>query len=184
MDILRSPTLPCEVPPRTRLSRHSFIRKCVQWHPSDGCNSPRWVRSPTSAIRSARQTVRKQGCGAASAGVRTATPRSLAQTVVHFDRRTSRWCPQGRGWVAAGRACEAARSAGLGARARSALRHLTRCRCLTTASAASGGSSATGPRVRAPQCSRCTHRPPHRSARRLPSLGLACADRRGLDCRP
>ena len=82
--------------------------------------------------------------------------RSLAETVVHLGR-ISHWCLQGRAWAAAGRACEATRSAGLGARARTrALRDLTRCACSTTTSAASGGSCATGPRDRAPQCSRCT----------------------------
>jgi hypothetical protein len=80
--------------------------------------------------------------------------RGLAQPAVHRNRRPPPWCPQGRGWAAAGRACEATRSTGLAARARSALRALTRCTCLTTASAASGGSCATGPRARAPQCSR------------------------------
>ena len=43
------------------------------------------------------------------------------------------------------RACEAPSSAGFGARARSALRALTRCVCPTTVSAANGGSYATGP---------------------------------------
>ena len=52
------------------------------------------------------------------------------------------------------RACEAPSSAGFGARARSALRALTRCVCSTTVSAASGGSYATGPRGRAAQGSR------------------------------
>ena len=80
--------------------------------------------------------------------------RGLAQPTVRRDHRPPPWCPQGRGWAAAGRACEATRSTGLVARARSALRALTRCTCLTTASAASGGSCATGPRARAPQCSR------------------------------
>ena len=43
------------------------------------------------------------------------------------------------------RACEAPSSAGFGARARSALRALTRCVCSTTVSAANGVSYATGP---------------------------------------
>ena len=135
------------------------------------------------AVRKA-QTVPRTGCVpahllAVSYSPRHWPARSLAETVVHLVRRTSRWCPQGRAWAAAGRACEATRSAGLGARARTrALRELTRCRCLTTTSVASGGSSATGPRGRAPQCSRCTHRPPHRSARRLPRPGLARTDSR------
>jgi len=80
--------------------------------------------------------------------------RGLAQPTVLRDHRPPPWCPQGRDWAAAGRACEATRSTGLVARARSALRALTRCTCLTTASAASEGSCATGPRARAPQCSR------------------------------
>ena len=49
------------------------------------------------------------------------------------------------------RACEALRSTGFVARARSALRELTRCVCSTTVSAANGGSYATGPQARAPQ---------------------------------
>ena len=52
------------------------------------------------------------------------------------------------------RACEAPSSAGFGARARSALRDLTRRACSTTVSAANGGSCATGPRARAAQGSR------------------------------
>ena len=52
------------------------------------------------------------------------------------------------------RACEAPSSAGFGARARSALRELTRRACSTTVSAANGGSCATGPRARAAQGSR------------------------------
>jgi len=52
------------------------------------------------------------------------------------------------------RACGAPSSAGFGARARSALRALTRCVCSTTVSAANGGSYATGPRARAAQGSR------------------------------
>ncbi len=47
------------------------------------------------------------------------------------------------------RACEAPSSTGCGARARSALRGLTRRACSTTVSAANGGSCATGPRTRA-----------------------------------
>ena len=49
------------------------------------------------------------------------------------------------------RACEAPSSTGFGARARSALRELTRRACSTTVSAAHGGSCATGPRTRAAQ---------------------------------
>ena len=52
------------------------------------------------------------------------------------------------------RACEAPSSTGFGARARSALRQLTRCVCPTAVSAANGGSCATGPRTRAAQGSR------------------------------
>ena len=54
-------------------------------------------------------------------------------------------------------------------RARSALRDLTRCVCSTAASA---GSYATGPQTRAPQGSRCTHRPPRRSAAACPGATL------------
>ena len=83
-----------------------------------------------------------------------------------------------RHWPA--RSLAATRSEGLVARVRTrTLRHLTRSIGSTTASAASGGRYAAGPRDRAPQCSRCTHRPPHRSARRQPSHGLAGARFRG-----
>ena len=52
------------------------------------------------------------------------------------------------------RASEAPSSAGFGARARSALRELTRRACSTAVSAANGGSCATGPRTRAAQGTR------------------------------
>ena len=56
--------------------------------------------------------------------------------------------------LCARRGLQGTSSARFGARARSALRQLTRCVCLTTVSAANGGSYATGPRTRAAQGSR------------------------------
>ena len=52
------------------------------------------------------------------------------------------------------RACEAPSRTGFGARARSALPDLTRCRCLSAVSAANAASSATGPGARASQGTR------------------------------
>ena len=105
--------------------------------------------------------------------------RSLAEPTVHFLRRTSRWCPQGRGWAAAGRACAATRSGGLVAARASALRQLTRCVCLSAVSAANVASYVTGHKTEHRSAVAAQRRPPHRSARRQPSLGLASADCRG-----
>ena len=69
-------------------------------------------------------------------------------------------------------ACEAPRSAGCVAARASALRHLTRRVCLSAVSAANVASYATGPRARASQGSRCTHRPPRRSAAACPGAPL------------
>ena len=105
--------------------------------------------------------------------------RGLAETAAHLDRRTSRWCLQGWGWAAAGRACEATRSGGLVAARASALRQLTRCVCLSAVSAANVASYATGHKTEHRSAVAAQRRPPHRSARRQPSLGLASADCRG-----
>ena len=102
--------------------------------------------------------------------------RGLAEKSDPLDRRTPRWCSQGRGWAAAGRACSAARSTGLVAARASELRQLTRCVCL---SAANGGSSATGHKTEHRSAVAAQRRPPHRSARRWPSLGLARKGCRG-----
>ncbi len=58
---------------------------------------------------------------------------------------------QGCGWAPPAAHGEAPRSTGLAARARSALRELTRRDCSSTANAGSGASSAAGLQVRAPQ---------------------------------
>ena len=105
--------------------------------------------------------------------------RSLAEPTVHLLRRTSRWCPQGRGWAAAGRACAATRSGGLEAARASAFRQLTRCVCLSAVSAANVASYATGHKTEHRSAVAVQRRPRHRSARRQPSPGLARADCRG-----
>ena len=136
-------------------------------------NRMRQIRARSTRVRAPTQTLRSS-----PSHTHPGTGRPAALPRRHCTSRP-RWrrCPQGRGWAAAGRACEATRSRGLVARVRTrTLRDLTRSIGSTIASAASGGRYAAGPRARAPQCSRCTHRPPHRSARRLPSHGLASAN--------
>ena len=83
-----------------------------------------------------------------------APPAALRATASVFVETHTTTCPATRHPGRAQRACEAPSSAGFGARARSALRALTRCVCSTTVSAANGGSYATGPRARAAQGSR------------------------------
>ena len=78
-----------------------------------------------------------------------AAPAALPATAGVFDgAHATNACATGHPGGAQ-RACEAPSSTGCGARARSALRQLTRCVCPTTVSAANGGSCATGPRARA-----------------------------------
>ena len=105
--------------------------------------------------------------------------RSLAETAVHIDHRLPPWCPQGRGWAAAGRACAATRSGGLVAARASALRQLTRCVCLSAVSAANVASYVTGHKTEHRSAVAAQRRPRHRSARRQPSPGLARKDCRG-----
>ena len=105
--------------------------------------------------------------------------RSLAETAVHLDHRLPPWSPQGRGWAAAGRACGSARSTGLVAARASALRQLTRWVCLSAVSAANVASNATGHKTEHRSAVAAQRRPPHRSARRQPSLGLARKGCRG-----
>ena len=71
------------------------------------------------------------------------------------------------------RACEAPSSTGFGARARSALRELTRRACSTTVSAANEGSCATGPRTRAAQGSRSAAKTASHARRALPGCPVA-----------
>ena len=71
------------------------------------------------------------------------------------------------------RACEAPSSTGFGARARSALRELTRRACSTTVSVANEGSCATGPRTRAAQGSRSAAKTASPARRALPGCPVA-----------
>ena len=83
-----------------------------------------------------------------------APPAALPATVSVFDVPPATTGPATGHPGRDQRASEAPSSTGFGARARSALRDLTRRACSTTVSAANGGSCATGPRTRAAQGSR------------------------------
>ena len=71
------------------------------------------------------------------------------------------------------RACEALRSTGLVARARSALRHLTRRVCPSAVSEANEASYAAGPQDRAPQGSRSEAKTASPARRALPGCPVA-----------
>ena len=114
-------------------------------------NRMRQVRSRSARVRAPTQSLRSS-----AAPIRPACtpPGALPATEVVSDTAHTTTVSATRHSGRARRACEAPSSAGFGARARSALRALTRCVCSTTVSAANGGSYATGPRARAAQGSR------------------------------
>ena len=121
------------------------------------------VRAPTPRLRSSAAPI----CPAQAAlGALPATGSVCA--AAHATTASATGHP-GR----AGRACEAPSSTGFGARARSALRDLTRCVCPTKVSAANGGSYATGPRARAAQGSRSAAKTASPKRRALPGCPVA-----------
>jgi len=137
-----------------------------------------WSNSFGESVLDARCARRPQACAAHRSTVsrRRTAPAAKATSGGSRPRTTtgSAKARPGRGQ----RACVALRSTGLAARARSVLRALTRRNCLTKESAASGGSFSTGPQDRAPQGSRCIHRPPQWRAGPCPGaplLRLCCA---------
>jgi hypothetical protein len=81
------------------------------------------------------------------------------------------------GGVALGRLCAAEERRARGRVRTRTLRDLTRCVCSTTASAASGGSYATGPRDRVPQGTRSEAKGKHSEPRRRTALGPALTHR-------
>ena len=126
--------------------------------PSPGTNSPLDCLCPGSASQARPAAAQPRPCG--------------HQRDVRRSKCTTVWARL-RGGQCRGEFATA-RSGGLGVGARSALRDLTRRNCLTTASAASGGSFSARPRDRAPQ------RTPRSGAsqsepRRWPPRSLACA---------
>ena len=106
----------------------------------DLTRAPAWVLGPR------RDTCRGSACEYAIHPGRH--PPSCPPTVATWPAsiRQARCFRQGDGHWAVGANCAAEKHRAWG-RARSALRALTRCTCSTTASAASGGSCAPGPKT-------------------------------------
>jgi len=136
------------VPSGTRPSgpSHNSLRSLRSLR-SDRCDESvheaRWRARPEALLSSAapiRPAHAAPGALPAVGSVIDAPPTTDAPATGHSGR--------------AQRACKAPSSAGFEARARSALRELTRRACSTTVSAANEGSCATGPRARAAQGSR------------------------------
>ena len=102
-----------------------------------------------------------------------APPAAWPATRAAFDLRHPTTGSTTRHPGSAWRASEAPSRTGFGARARSALRDLTRCVCLTTVSAANEGSYATGPRARAGEGSRSEAKTASAARQALPGCRAA-----------
>ena len=98
--------------------------------------------------------------------------RCLAGHWVGLRSRPATAASRPEGGAAPGRLCAAEKRRACG-RARSALRDLTRRRCLSVESAANAASSATGPQGRASQGTRSAAKGQHSESRRRTALGPA-----------